>query len=101
MFSSVTVFNSKSFSGVKSFPISPDTGGGPVSYTHLYWLQRLGNIAEKEMFSVFNMGIGMILCVPPDVTDRILAACSTTDSPAFRLGEIRTQDNAEPTAVVA
>jgi phosphoribosylformylglycinamidine cyclo-ligase len=65
------------------------------------WLQRLGNIAEKEMFSVFNMGIGMILCVPPDVTDRVLAACSKTESPAFRLGEIRTQVDAEPAVVIA
>ena len=65
------------------------------------WLQRLGNIAVKEMFNVFNMGIGMIICVPPDVANRVLVACSTTESPAFRLGEIRSQDAADPTVTVA
>ncbi len=26
-------------------------------------MARLGNISEKEMFSTFNMGVGMVLCV--------------------------------------
>lgn len=61
------------------------------------WLQTLGNIAEKEMFSVFNMGIGMILCVPSAVAVSVIAACSTPEHPAMRLGEIRSQTAEEPT----
>ena len=55
------------------------------------WLQKLGNIAEKEMFSVFNMGIGLILCAPALVADKVIAACSTPEYTAMRLGEIRSQ----------
>jgi phosphoribosylformylglycinamidine cyclo-ligase len=29
-------------------------------------IQKYGKITEKEMYSVFNMGIGMILFVRPD-----------------------------------
>src|ERR1041384_6424493 len=28
------------------------------------WLQNTGNVAEDEMFRVFNCGIGMVVCVP-------------------------------------
>ena len=29
------------------------------------WLQRTGNVAEDEMFRVFNCGIGMVIVVAP------------------------------------
>lgn len=29
-------------------------------------IQRVGNIADDEMFHVFNMGLGMLVVVPPD-----------------------------------
>jgi phosphoribosylaminoimidazole (AIR) synthetase len=52
------------------------------------------------MFNVFNMGIGLILTVPAEVADKVQAACSTPEYPAFRLGEIRAQDAEEPTVLV-
>lgn len=64
------------------------------------WLQKLGNVAEKEMFSVFNMGIGLVLTVPPAVADKVLAACSVPGYPAVLLGEIVPHDAEEPTVVV-
>ena len=64
------------------------------------WLQTLGNVAEKEMFNVFNMGIGLILTVPESVANQVQAACSTPEYPAFRLGEIRSQLAEEPTVLV-
>lgn len=64
------------------------------------WLQGLGNVAENEMFSVFNMGIGMIICVPPAVADRVQSACSTPEYPAVKLGEIRSQLAADPTVLL-
>src|SRR5258706_13163734 len=30
------------------------------------WLQNTGNVAEEEMFRVFNCGIGMVIVAPPD-----------------------------------
>ncbi len=64
------------------------------------WLQRLGNVAETEMFNVFNMGIGMIICVPPPAADRVQSACSTPECPAMRLGEIRSQHAEDPTVAL-
>ena len=29
------------------------------------WLQRLGGVSTREMFSTFNMGLGMVAVVPP------------------------------------
>ena len=68
--------------------------------TVFQWLQKLGNVAEQEMFNVFNMGIGLVLTVPPAVADAVQAACSTPEFPAFRLGEIRVQEAEEPTVRV-
>ncbi|MCA9010294.1 MAG: phosphoribosylformylglycinamidine cyclo-ligase [Planctomycetaceae bacterium] len=64
------------------------------------WLQALGNVAESEMFNVFNMGIGMILCVPPDVAARVQTACSAPDYPAMYLGEVREQLADEPAVMM-
>ena len=64
------------------------------------WLQKLGNIAEKEMFNVFNMGLGMILCVPRNAVNQVLIACSTIDFPAVEIGEIRSQNETEPTVTL-
>ena len=64
------------------------------------WLQKLGHVAEPEMFNVFNMGIGLVLAVPATVADKVLAACSAPEYPAFRLGEVRSQTDEEPTVVM-
>jgi phosphoribosylformylglycinamidine cyclo-ligase len=73
--------------------IRSDAWQVPVAFQ---WLQKLGNLAEKEMFSVFNMGIGMIFCVPASVADAVQNACSTPENPAKLLGEIRSQRAEEP-----
>lgn len=64
------------------------------------WLQKLGNVAESEMFSVFNMGIGLILVVPESSAKAVQTAVSTQEYPAVILGEIRSQEAEEPTVVV-
>ena len=33
------------------------------------WLQQQGNVADGEMYRVFNCGIGMVLIVAPEVAD--------------------------------
>ncbi|GAB6066062.1 phosphoribosylformylglycinamidine cyclo-ligase [Aquifex pyrophilus] len=49
------------------------------------WIQKLGNIEEREMFRTFNMGVGMILVVDKEDTDKVLRLSED----AFYLGEIR------------
>ncbi len=52
------------------------------------WLQRLGNIEPKEMWRVFNMGIGLVLAVTPDSVEAVLAAIATTGVNARVIGQI-------------
>lgn len=38
-------------------------------------MQKLGDIADEEMYRVFNMGIGYVIIVPEAEADKVLAAC--------------------------
>lgn len=60
------------------------------------WLQKLGNVAQDEMFRVFNMGIGLIFVVASDKAEAVMAAASTTEYPAVRLGSIRQRPDGAP-----
>ena len=51
-------------------------------------LQRLGNIAEKEMFNVFNMGIGMIVIVDKADADKTLEILRSHGETANVIGEV-------------
>ena len=51
-------------------------------------IQTLGSIDIDEMFRVFNMGIGMILIVPPNSTDQVLEELTKNKKPACVIGEI-------------
>ncbi|HTP42828.1 MAG TPA: phosphoribosylformylglycinamidine cyclo-ligase [Nitrospiria bacterium] len=55
---------------------------------HFLWLQRLGRIAEEEMWRVFNMGVGMILVVPPQAEHRVIAVARRAGEHAFPIGWI-------------
>lgn len=52
------------------------------------WVQRLGRIAEDEMWRVFNMGVGMILVVPEEWVDRTVAVVRRSGERAFPIGRI-------------
>ncbi|MBI2323079.1 MAG: phosphoribosylformylglycinamidine cyclo-ligase [Chloroflexi bacterium] len=49
-------------------------------------IQRLGSIADAEMYQVFNMGIGFAVVVPPDEADRAAAILQSAGYPAWLLG---------------
>jgi phosphoribosylformylglycinamidine cyclo-ligase len=49
------------------------------------WLQEAGNVKPLEMYSTFNMGMGMVLVVSPVVKSAVFNASETT---AFRPVEI-------------
>jgi phosphoribosylformylglycinamidine cyclo-ligase len=52
------------------------------------FLEKMGNIPHREMFNIFNMGIGMILVVKPDDvanTMNILKNCGET---SFEIGSV-------------
>ncbi len=39
------------------------------------WLQKLGSVSDSEMRRVFNMGIGMVLVIPPSDADLLKQQC--------------------------
>ena len=52
------------------------------------WLQDNGNITDVEMFRTFNCGIGLVLVVPADAADNVLAKLAELGELATRIGVI-------------
>jgi len=57
-------------------------------------IQRMGNVENEEMFKVFNMGIGLVLVVSKNETDRILKRLYSLKETAYLIGQI-TSGNGE------
>ena len=55
-------------------------------------IQKLGNIEEKEMFSTFNMGIGMIAIVDKNDADAVIKKLNTEEEDAVILGDVARRD---------
>ena len=51
-------------------------------------IQRLGNVDEEEMYRTFNMGIGMVLVVPPYNVSAVMRRLKRLRRPAFVIGEV-------------
>ncbi|MGL4593285.1 MAG: phosphoribosylformylglycinamidine cyclo-ligase [Thermoguttaceae bacterium] len=49
------------------------------------WIQRLGNVDTNEMNRVFNMGIGLVLVVRPDLADSV---CRCIEFPTWQIGSV-------------
>jgi len=52
------------------------------------YIQKMGNIEEKEMFSTYNMGVGMMMVVDEDQKDAVLSALEKAGEKASVIGEI-------------
>ena len=57
------------------------------------WLQKAGDVPAKEMWSVFNMGIGFVMIVSPYFADHIAHILEKSDETVYRLGKIARGDN--------
>lgn len=54
------------------------------------WLKEQGRIEDREMYRVFNCGVGMIVCVPAPFAQDAIENLEKTGERAFRMGEIVT-----------
>lgn len=52
------------------------------------FLQEKGDVEASEMYRVFNMGIGMVVIVPPDAVDIALASLNASEESTYRIGEV-------------
>ncbi|MBH0193469.1 MAG: phosphoribosylformylglycinamidine cyclo-ligase, partial [Nitrospira sp.] len=59
-------------------------------------MSRLGSVSREEMYRVFNMGIGLILVVPPESVAAVLAKVGTLGDRGWRIGEMVPSVGKEP-----
>jgi phosphoribosylformylglycinamidine cyclo-ligase len=59
------------------------------------WLQRAGNIADREMFRTFNCGVGMVLVVDADAATRVIDILQEQGEQAWLLGTVEAHDGDE------
>ncbi len=52
------------------------------------FIQEKGPVEEKEMYNVFNMGIGYVLVVAPDFADSIARMLTKWGEQVYRIGKI-------------
>jgi phosphoribosylformylglycinamidine cyclo-ligase len=52
-------------------------------------LEKAGQVPRDEMFRVFNMGVGMVVIVPPENADAIVRCADVAGVAAWALGEVR------------
>jgi phosphoribosylformylglycinamidine cyclo-ligase len=52
-------------------------------------LEKAGEVPRDEMFRVFNMGVGMVVIVPPEYADQIVREVDAAGIGAWPIGEIR------------
>ncbi len=52
------------------------------------WLQKAGDVPPKEMWNVFNMGIGFVLMVSPYYADHITGMLEKSGETVYRIGHI-------------
>ena len=55
------------------------------------YLEKTGNIPHREMFNVFNMGIGMMIIVKPADADKVISILESKGEKAYKIGEITNQ----------
>ncbi len=52
------------------------------------FVRRAADTSEREMFSTFNMGIGMVLVVPPDGADAVVGTAARRGTNAWVIGRV-------------
>ncbi|MEN8132244.1 MAG: phosphoribosylformylglycinamidine cyclo-ligase [Pseudomonadota bacterium] len=56
------------------------------------WLQKMGQVQEKEMLRTFNCGIGMVAIVAPTELDEVREHCAKQQTKTWVIGEIADGD---------
>ena len=64
------------------------------------WLQRQGNVADEEMFRVFNCGIGLVLAVSAAAASSVIARLNELGESAHAIGTVVPRGAGAPGTVV-
>jgi phosphoribosylformylglycinamidine cyclo-ligase len=57
-------------------------------------IQRRGDVGDDEMARVFNLGLGMVVVVPPDDVARTLVLMAESGHAAVEVGRLEASDGA-------
>jgi len=60
------------------------------------WLQKQGQVTDREMYRTFNCGIGMVVCVAPENVERALNYLTEMGETAWVIGDVQ----AHPTETI-
>ncbi len=52
------------------------------------YLRELGNLEEREMYNVFNMGIGMVIIVDRQDAEKTMQILKNCDEEPYIIGEV-------------
>lgn len=59
------------------------------------WLQKHGNVVDREMYRTFNNGIGMVVVVAAEQTEETVNTLISLGETAMHIGHIETSDDSE------
>lgn len=59
-------------------------------------LREQGNVPREDLFQTFNMGVGLVVIVPADQVNEVIARAQAHGDRAWRLGELRARGPKDP-----
>jgi len=59
-------------------------------------LAKMGRIETDEMHRVFNMGIGLVVVVAPQLADTVIATLATLGDKSYVIGEMAAEESGHP-----
>lgn len=71
-----------------------DLGSWPVLRV-FEMLQEKGALSDRDLFSVFNAGIGFVLAVSPEDADQAMASAEANGDRAYRIGRVSAQSGVQ------
>lgn len=67
------------------------TGSWPVPPV-FSWLEKLGGLSRQDLFTTFNMGIGMVMIVPEEQAEAVIRRSIELGERAYRIGRVTEGD---------
>jgi len=63
------------------------------------YLRKLGQLDEREMYNIFNMGIGMVIAIAPDDVETALSVLTAAGESPVVIGHLQQTSSADPVII--